>query len=170
VTANLLFIVNTAHRDLTQAVALALLTLCRHPELVREWHDNPERIDDAVDELLRLETPLQFVTRVTADELRIDDVIVPAGWTVLVMLGAANRDPEQFPDPDHLDSRNHSRPAIGFGHGIHRCPGAGFSRIVVAAVVAAVLEHASQLELVEPPLWATSRPEMRGLDRLVVRW
>lgn len=82
-------------------------------------------IPDALDELLRFDSPVSVATfRHSTEELRVGGVGIPAGYPVLIAPGAANRDPAAFPDPDRLDLDRDAGGHLSFGHGIHRCPGA----------------------------------------------
>jgi cytochrome P450 len=103
-----------------------------------------------LDEVLRLYPPELFVLRSTTGDVSLGGVTIPAGARVHLAVGAANRDPRRFPDPDRLVL---GRPEahLTFGAGSHRCPGARFARLAVSATLDAVLDVMPDFEVVQPP-------------------
>lgn len=115
--------------------------------------------DPLVTELLRLDGPVQAVTRTAKHDHLIDDAIVDAGQSVLVVLAAANRDPAVFTEPDQLQPARNGPSPITFGHGAHYCLGAALARLEIATA----LRHlkARRPVLVTPPTWRDT-PAVRG--------
>jgi cytochrome P450 len=105
------------HETTRNLIGNGMYTLLRHPQEMAELLQNPELIRSAVEELLRYESPVQFSARVAKDEMEICGVQVRRGQAILFMLGAANRDPQQFKEPDHLDLKRLHNPHLAFGAG-----------------------------------------------------
>jgi cytochrome P450 len=120
-----------------------------------------------VEESLRLECPIHFAARVPVEDIAIGGTRVPAGDPVVVLLGAANRDPERFGDPDHFDLARRPNPHLAFGAGVHGCLGAAFSRMVARIAVGAVMRGAPSARLAGAPVWRASLVP-RGLAALDV--
>lgn len=121
------------------AIGLGALHLLHNGELAA-LRDDPSRIDSAVEEVLRQQSGGGEMRRVAKEDVRVGGVRVRAGETVLIPLEAANRDPEQFPDPLTFDIGRAPNPHLSFGHGIHFCLGAALARVelqVAFAVLAA---------------------------------
>jgi len=137
----------------------------------RRLKDDPSLIPNAVDELLRYDSSVQMTGRVTNTEVEVGGVTLAAGESVLMLLGAANRDPAQYADPDRLDvGRQNIRP-MSFGGGIHHCLGAQLARLEAELVFAALIERMPNLTLPEKdtPAWRRSFT-LRGLRRLPAVW
>ena len=122
-----------------------------------------------VDELLRYDSPVQFMARRTLKDVEFAGLSLPKGSNAVLVLGAANRDPEVFADPARLDLTRPNVRHLGFGMGIHFCLGAQLARMEVEIAVRSLVERAPDLELVEgPPIYKDNRV-MRGLAKLPVR-
>ena len=114
----------------TGLLGVALQMLTEHPEQRHELVEDPALIADAVEELLRLSSPVQGLARTTTREVRLEGGVVPAGARVLLLYAAANRDPREFgPDAEQLDVRRAPRRILTFGHGAHHCLGAAAARL-----------------------------------------
>jgi cytochrome P450 len=148
-----------------------LLTLLTHPaELARLLRD-PALFPSAIDELLRYESPVQFVPRVAKADVVLDGRVIRAGQCALLMMGAANRDPAQFADPAKLDLGRQQSRHVAFGSGVHACLGAALARIEGRIAIETVLRRMPKLTLRdETPRWHVERPgsNMRGLSALNV--
>jgi cytochrome P450 len=113
------------HLDVSYLIENGLRLMAEHPEMLADYRDNPENRPNIINEILRFDTPEQFVTRQTTVPTKVGDAEIPAGELVLVMIGAANKDPEAFERPHEFDIH---RPAGGkshfaFGGGMHGCVG-----------------------------------------------
>lgn len=117
------------HETTTGLIGNSLLALARHPDQLQKLKDNPGLLGTAVEELLRYDSPVQRAERVTAQELNIGDQPIRKGERVFMMIGAANRDPAQFPEPDRLDVARLDNKHVAFGQGIHFCIGAPLARL-----------------------------------------
>jgi cytochrome P450 len=126
--------------------------------------DDPNLVTSAVDELLRFDSPVQFTARTTIAPIEIDGTIIPKAQRVLVLLGAANRDPEQFPDADRLVLDRSPNQHLTFGGGIHFCLGAPLARLEARAAFSKLTQL--DLELAsEDREWRRTLP-IRGLTHL----
>ena len=166
--ANCVLLLAAGHGTTTHLIGNGLLALLRNPDQLRKLRDDPSSIAAAVTELLRYDSPVQATGRVAAQELPIGARRVGVGEGVILVLGAANRDPEQFADPDRLDiGRRENRP-IAFGHGIHFCLGAPLARIEAQIAFATLLRRLPGLRLETDVLEWEPSLSFRGLTRLPV--
>ncbi len=113
----------------TNLINNALLCLLEHPDQFARLRAAPELLAQAIEEVLRYRTPIQWMFRATRREVEMHGQSLPAGKLVLPMIGAANRDPRQFYDPGRFDIKRDPNPHIAFGHGIHFCLGAPLARL-----------------------------------------
>jgi cytochrome P450 len=166
--ANCVLLLAAGHGTTTHLIGNGLLALLRNPDQLRKLRDDPTSIAAAFTELLRYDSPVQATGRVAAQELPIGARRVGVGEGLILCLGAANRDPEQFADPDRLDiGRRENRP-IAFGHGIHFCLGAPLARIEAQIAFATLLRRLPGLRLETDVLEWEPSLSFRGLARLPV--
>jgi cytochrome P450 len=130
----------------TNVLGNLLGQLADHPDVYALVRADRSKIDEVVEESLRLEAPVQWLYRRTLSETELGGVTIPAGASVLVYFGAANRDPDAYPEPDRFDLANRARRHAAFGHGIHFCLGAPLARLEVALALDAVLDRFSTIE------------------------
>jgi cytochrome P450 len=130
------------HQDNTYLIANGLLQLSRIPDAAAQFRDRPAIRKPAVDELLRLDTPTQYVTRSALDPIEIDDLIIPAGSIVILLLGSANHDDDVFPNPHIYDpARPNLQQHVVFGGGSHGCVGASLARAQGEIAIGTFLER-----------------------------
>ena len=155
----------------TSLLGNAVRILAEHPDLQRHLRQNPDQIPMFVEEALRLEPPFRYHMRVVVKDTTLGAVDIPAGATVLLLWGAANRDASVFPRPDEIDlERRVPRRHVAFGRGIHHCVGAPLARIEARIVLTVLLESTSEITL-DPehaPRWANSLM-VRRHEQLPVR-
>jgi cytochrome P450 len=113
--------------------------LLAHPDQLAAVRADPGLMPGAIEEMLRYDTPVQAMGRVTAGDTEIGGVPVAAGRLVLIMLGAAHRDPAAFPDPDRFDVTRDGAAVLSFGAGVHHCLGAPLARMQAAVFFPALL-------------------------------
>lgn len=113
----------------TKLVGNGVVTFEQHPDQRATFRSAPELGGPAIEELLRFKAPSQYQGRYCVKERAFHGVTIPAGSPVLLITGAANRDPRAFPDPDTFDIERAGAPALSFGHGIHFCIGAHLARL-----------------------------------------
>jgi cytochrome P450 len=114
----------------TSLIANGMVLLAQHPGVHARLAAGPAGVAGAVEEFLRLETPVQGLCRTTTRPVRLHDVTVPAGEKVLLLFGAANRDEREFVDPDRLDVERGVDRHLAFGYGAHYCIGAALARLM----------------------------------------
>ena len=169
--ANISLLFGAGHETTTNLIGNGLLALHRQPDQWRRLKADPSLIANAVEELLRFDSSVQITGRVTLEAVEVGGVEIPAGDSVIMLLGAGNRDPAQFVDPDRLDvARQNVRP-LSFGGGIHHCLGAQLARLESELVFSALIERFPTLELPdkEKPDWRQSFT-LRGLNKLPAVW
>ena len=169
--ANIGLLFGAGHETTTNLIGNGLLALHRHRDQWERLKADPSLIPNAVEELLRYDSSVQMSGRVTMAEVEIGGVTLPPNESVLTLLGAANRDPAQYQDPDKLDiGRPNVRP-LSFGGGIHYCLGAQLARLEAELVFTALVERVPNIELPEKdaPAWRRSFT-LRGLSKLPALW
>jgi cytochrome P450 len=169
--ANIGLLFGAGHETTTNLIGNGLLALHRSPEQWQRLKADPSLIPGAVEELLRFDSSVQMSGRVTNTEVEVGGVTLPAGESVVTLLGAANRDPAQYADPETLDvGRQNVRP-MSFGGGIHHCLGAQLARLEAELVFTALVERLPNLELPEKdtPAWRGTFT-LRGLHKLPAVW
>ncbi|HYT10017.1 MAG TPA: cytochrome P450 [Mycobacteriales bacterium] len=155
------------HEASVNVVGNGVLALLRWPGELARLRADPALVPTAVEELIRYDSPLQLFERTAVSDAVIGDVPILAGAKVAALLGAANRDPDVFAEPDRLDVGRADNPHIGFGAGIHYCLGAPLARVELQVSLATLLTRFPRLALAGEP---TRRPEfvIRGLSSLPV--
>ena len=114
----------------TNLIANGMALLTAQPELARQLAAEPQRIPRAIEEMLRLETPVVGLCRTTTRAVTLHDVTIPAGEKVLLLFGSANRDEREFDAPDRVDLERANDRHLAFGHGAHYCIGAALARLM----------------------------------------
>ncbi|MFG2358768.1 cytochrome P450 [Streptomyces sp. NPDC048521] len=151
-------------------IGSAVAALLTHPDQLTLLRDHPELLPDAIEEFLRYDGPVNpGIARFAREDVEIAGVTVPRGATVLIASAIADRDPEQFPDPDRLDITRRDNGHLAFGHGIHYCLGAPLARLEGQIAIGTVLRRLPDLALAVPPTELSWRPGgLRGPTRLPV--
>ncbi|HEY3472495.1 MAG TPA: cytochrome P450 [Amycolatopsis sp.] len=138
----------TAGVDTTvHALSAVLHAFATHPEQWQRLRDNPSLVRVAFDEAVRWESPVQTFFRTTTTEVHIGDVRIGEGSKVLMFLGAANRDPRRWPNPDAFDLSRDPSGHVGFGMGLHQCVGQHVARLEAEALLAALVRRVGTIEL-----------------------
>ena len=126
---NCIFILNAGHETTTNLIGNALEIFIRFPGERQRLIDNSLLVKSAVEEALRFESSNQLGNRIITEEVTLGDILMPKGTLVTIGIGAANRDPEAFPDPDRFDSARNPTRHLAFGSGIHMCAGMSLARL-----------------------------------------
>jgi cytochrome P450 len=135
----------------TNQITTGVLALLDHPGELARLRDDPGLMPSAVEELYRYDGAFELTTwRFFTEPTEVAGALIPAGDSVIISLAAANRDPEQFTDPDTLDLSRSPNPHLGFGHGIHFCAGASLGRLELQIAFAAIVERLPELRLSVP--------------------
>jgi hypothetical protein len=170
-TANIILLFGAGHETTVNLIGNGLLALARNPDQLRLLQSDPSLIVNAIEEFLRYDSSVQLTGRTALEDVEVGGIAVAKGDSVLCLLGAANRDPAVYPDPDRLDiTRANIRP-LSFGGGIHFCLGAQLARIEGEVAISTLLRRFPKLKLDNPehPDW---RPTfvLRGLNKLPASW
>ena len=153
----------------TNLIGNGVLALLRNPDQMQRLRDDPSLIPSAVDELLRFDSPVQTDFRRALEDCEVNGFPLKKRDNIVLLLGAANRDPDVFDDPDRLDVGRGDRSHLSFGRGIHHCIGAPLARLEGRVVLEMLLERFSQISLGgEQPRFRNSIV-LRGLESLPVR-
>ena len=156
------------HETTRNLIATGLYTLLKHAEEMADLRANPEIIRTAVEELLRYESPVQYVSRVAKEELEIAGLRIPAGDSVVFLLPAANRDPRKFDDPDRLNLRRVRNDHLAFGAGAHFCIGSQLARLEGQVAILKLLQRFPAMRLASEPADWVPNFNIRGLKSLMV--
>ena len=145
------------HETTTALLASGLLALFRDPDQLAALRVAPDAIATAVEEFLRYESPNQRIVRLAREDIEIEGQRIERGQQVMFLLGSANRDPDQFPDPDCLDIRRSPNRHLAFAAGPHACFGMRLARLEAEIAFTALLRRFPKLRLTRPePEWEHS--------------
>ncbi len=168
--ATCILILIAGHETTVNLIGNGVLALLRHPDELRRLRQTPGLITNAVEELLRFDGPVQRTARVAGDDAMIGGRTIRKGDMVMPFIGAADRDPAHFPDPDRLDLSRGDNRHIAFGWGIHFCLGAPLARVEGQIAIDTLVRRLPRLELVtESPEYRQSLT-LRGLKTLPVKF
>ncbi|MEX2393523.1 MAG: cytochrome P450 [Actinomycetota bacterium] len=158
------------HETTQNLIGNGLLALLRHPDQMRTLREQPDLTKGGVEELLRFDSPVQLTARSALTDIDVAGTTIPKGEEVIVLLGAGNRDPAAFPDPEALDVTREKINVVSFGGGAHFCLGAGLARLEGEIVFRALLERFPNMELADPNPKFRPTFTLRGLESLKVRF
>jgi cytochrome P450 len=149
-------------------IASGMWLFATNPDQWDAVRADPSLVPNAVTEIVRLESPIQYFSRVTTREVDLGDgVVIPAGARVLHSYGAANRDERHFPDPDRFDVHRGALDHLAFSYGTHACAGQGLARLEAHAVFSALAKRVTRIELTGEPARAVNNIT-RGFARVPV--
>jgi hypothetical protein len=166
--ANSILLLAAGHETTTNLIGNGLLALLRNPNQMQKLQNDPSLITSAVEELLRYDNPVQIMWRLATEDLEIAGKQIRQGQMVNLVVGAANRDPAQFPEPDRLDLSRFENRHLGFGFGIHFCVGAGLARLDGEIAISTLLRRLPGLQLETEAMEWQENPIFRGLKSLPV--
>jgi cytochrome P450 len=168
IVANTTFLFLAGHETTTNLIGNGLLALLRRPDQLAILRAEPRRIEGAIEELLRFDSPVQFAGRVSDSVVEVAGVRIEPGTNVMLGLGCANHDPRRFAHPDELDVTREDVKPLSFGGGAHYCVGAALARLEGKIAFGRLFERTKKLELAtERPRW---RPSLgfRALEALPI--
>jgi cytochrome P450 len=165
-TSNLLLV--AGHETTTNLIGNGLLALLRHPDELARLRAEPDLLRGTIEELLRYDSPVQATVRVATEDAELGVHKIRPGALVVCGIGAANRDPAAFPDPDRLDVGRAESHHLSFGFGPHFCLGAGLARLEAELGFAALLTRFPGLRLASEAVEFRPNPILRGLRALPV--
>lgn len=165
--ASCILLLNAGHEASVNGLGNGVAALFENPGELERIRANGPLLDTAVEELLRYDAPLQLFERTAKEDTEVCGVPIPKGTTVAALLGAANRDPDVFADPDRLDVGRDPNPHLAFGAGVHFCLGAPLARMELGIGLETLLRRCPTLGPADPP---TRRPTfvLRGYTSIPV--
>lgn len=169
IIATCIHLLTAGHETTTNLIGKSVLALLRNPDVLRELRANPELIPNAVDELVRYDSPVQMVTRWSYRDEVLHSRDIHRGDKVVLVLGSANRDPHQFPDPDTLCLHRGASRHCGFGFGIHYCLGAILARAEAEIGLTTLFDSFPEFSLADEPAQYADDMVFHGPTRLVLR-
>ncbi|RKT19371.1 hypothetical protein BX285_3828 [Streptomyces sp. 1114.5] len=157
VYANFLLLIDAGQATTTHLIANAVLALIRNPDQAERLRRDPELSANAAHEFLRYDSSVQFTTRIATEPIEVGGVRIEENQSVILVLGAGNRDPLRYEDPDTLDVGRRANDQLSFGHGIHYCLGAALSLAEIDIAISTLLRRTEDLRLVNPEVdWLDS--------------
>ena len=149
---NCIFLLNAGHETTTNLIGNGLVALLDHPSEKRRLIDNPGLIKTAVEEMLRYESSNQLGNRMTVEEVQLGGLTLPSGTPITLCIGAANRDPAQFPDPERFDIGRTPNRHLAFATGAHQCAGMALARLEGAIAISRFLARFPHYALASEPV------------------
>jgi cytochrome P450 len=165
---NCIFLLNAGHETTTNLIGNGMHALLTHRDQLQRLQTDPELLAPAVEELLRFESPLQLNNRMTAAPLEIRGRAVPAGTFITLGVGAANRDPAQFAEPERLDIGRKPNRHVAFGQGDHACAGMNVARLEARIAIGRIVARFPRIELAGAAE-RDRRIRFRGFKRVPLR-
>lgn len=173
IVSNVILLFVAGHETTSNMIGNAMVALFRAPaqlQRLRQQLADPAAVSRAMAECMRHDGAVQMVVRTAFEEVSIEDVTVPRGGIVFMLIGAANRDPAAFDDPERLDLARDAGPSLGFGGGIHYCLGARLAMLELESAITGLLSrHAELVPLELDRLAWHRRNNLRGVRTLKVR-
>lgn len=160
------------HETTSHTIGNAMKLLLSHPDQWAALRADPGLIPAAIDEILRIDSPVQVIPRTTTREVKIAGVTLPADVTVCLLIGSANHDEIFGPDPERFDiRRKKADKGLSFSHGIHYCAGAALARMELRLAIEALGDRLPNLRLrPDQPICYTPNLILRGPSRLEIAW
>lgn len=168
VVAMFVVLMFAGHETTTNLIGNGLLALLRNPTQLARLREDPTLLKGAIEEMLRYDAPTQVVFRTASSPLEVEGTAIDAGASVHALLGAANRDPERYEDPDVFDIERVDGKHLGFGVGPHFCLGAGLARLEAEVVLGSLLDRYPTMSLAADNLGWRRNKVVRGLEALPV--
>ncbi|MBZ5603649.1 MAG: cytochrome P450 [Acidobacteriia bacterium] len=168
IIANSIITMTGGQETTTNLIGNGLLALLRHPDQMALLRSEPALIGDAVEELLRFESPIQHTGRLAPDDMELGGKKLRKRQAVMAVIGAANHDPARFPDPDRLDLRRPDNRHLAFGWAAHFCFGAPLARVEGQIALATILRRTRDIALETESLEWRQNLAFRGLESLPI--
>ena len=162
---NIVLVLVAGNETTRNLIGNGTLALLRNPDQLERLRDDSSLLDSAIDEMLRYDSPVQLDSRIARESVEIGGKRIEPGQRVLCALGAANHDPEVFPDPERFDVGRAPRNHLSFGRGIHYCLGAPLAKLEARVAFAGLLSRFESFRLVEEPRYR-DQITLRGLEEL----
>jgi cytochrome P450 len=168
VVGNLILLLIAGHQTTINLIANGTLALMRHPDQWEQLKRDPSLIVKATEEILRYDGPVKRAPRMAAEDFEIGGKTIRKSERVLIVLSSANRDPQQFTDPDTLDITRYPNPHVAFGGGIHHCLGANLARLEGQEAIKALVQTFQPFRLAAERLEYQTLLNLRALTCLPV--
>lgn len=168
IVATCVLLLFAGHETTMNLIGNGTLALLLHPDQYAQLRDNPDLVPAAIDEFLRYDSPAQIVFRVAKDDMTFQGQFIRAGQRVFPVIGAANRDPAQFPDPDRFDISRTPNQHLSFGHGIHFCLGMPLARMEAQIAFTTLLRRCPGMVLATDTITRRGGITLRGPAELPV--
>ena len=166
--ATCILLVIAGHETTVNLISNSILTLLKHPHQMKELKENPSLIENAVEEFLRYESPTQMTARIASEDIEIHGTTIKKGDQVYILLGAANRDPNQFAHAHLLDITRNPNPHLAFGYGTHFCLGAPLARLEAQIAIQTLLQQMDNIQLASSDLPWRKLMGFRSLNELLI--
>jgi pimeloyl-[acyl-carrier protein] synthase len=168
IIANCILLMVGAQETTPNLIGNGMLSLLRNPGELKKLQSDLSLLPSAIEEMLRYEAPSQHTTRIPQQDVRLGDKDIPSGQSVIAVIGAANRDPERFPDPDRFDIARKDNKHLAFGAGPHFCFGAPLGRMEANIAFSTLLERISEFSLASDRFTWRDNLGLRGLNNLPI--
>jgi cytochrome P450 len=168
--ANAVLLLVAGHETTVNLIGNGVLALLEHRDQLERLRREPALIENAVEELLRYDSPVQITSRVVHEAVTVAGQAVGPGEEVMLLLGSANRDPDRFAEPDRLDVGRADCKHLSFGGGAHYCVGAPLARAEGQVAIGMLLERFGGLELADEAPPRRPSAALRGLRELRLAW
>jgi cytochrome P450 len=166
--STLVLLLVAGNETTTNLLGNGMFALLSHADELRRLWQDPAIVPSAVEEMLRYDSPIQFTTRLAKADVEIHDTKIREGEWLYLVIGAANRDPEQFPDPDRFDVGRAGNKHIAFGAGAHFCLGAPLARLEAQIALRSMRQRFANLRLSGDKPEYRNNFNLRGLKALQV--
>jgi cytochrome P450 len=164
------FLLFAGHETTANLIAVGMYYLMQNPEQMAQLQADPSKLPGAVEELLRYVSPVHMLARRAMEDVTIRDTAIPQGSSIYLLIGAANRDAEKFPDPERLDINRPPSRTLGFGYGIHYCLGAALARVESQVAFETILKRLPNIHMTEEVPQFRPNYSLRGLLSLPVEF
>lgn len=162
------FLLFAGHETTANLIGVGMYNLLQNPDQLEQLRRDPSKIPAAVEELLRYVSPVHMLARRALQEVTIRGVTIPPDSSIYLLVGAANRDPEKFADPEKLDINRPAVRSLGFGYGIHFCIGAALARLESQVAFETLSRRLPDLRMMEDVAIFRPNYSLRGLTALPV--
>ena len=165
---NVVMLISGSRTSLT-LLGNGLFTLLKHPDQFKLLRENRELMRTAIEEMLRYEPGSSLIPRAGIADFQCGEIVIPAGSMAISLVGAINRDPERFENPEVFDVARQPKPNSAFGGGAHICIGKALARYTGQVAFNTLMDHFEKIEFAGDPAWWTDRSDQRGLSSLPIQ-
>lgn len=166
---NCVFLLAAGHETTTNLIANAVYLLLTHPEELERLRRDPLLLDGTIEETLRMEASVRWTSRLLREDVELHGAVLRKGQSALLLMSAANRDPERFVEADRFDISRRDNRHLGFGQGPHYCIGATLARLEARAALLGLLRRFPRIRFAETePTWIPS-VFLRGFSRFPIQ-